>query len=389
MKDVSGNLYAQREQRPSLADEFNRDKQVSPIFGGDLLNQLRAMRRRRTLGRRVMLAVALIYAAGMAAFVALLVLRNSVERAGRLTASTGVTSKQAASSPARAAILTALAMRQAVLQWKDTGEHLREARSWAQKGRQDTAATLLQEVLAANPNNSEALFELAEIHFQQGSDDRARELLQRLLAVDPQRKAAIQMLAVIYSRTGQHGQALVLANWMLETDPDSTEAHRVAGLACLQTNHLDLALAHFRKWVTAEPENISAQKQYADVLLMQNEVEKAKVIYEAILKKNPDVADAYRQLAVCYARKTKVEEAVSTMIQAVYVVGAPKVTAWFKDPGFDSVRHQKLFALLERQLTMPQFNARITQGSGSQAGPDMAFDLRRLEQIQAMLKAPK
>jgi tetratricopeptide (TPR) repeat protein len=384
MSDVPGNLYSHREQRPSLADECDRDKHVSPIFGGDLLKQLRFMRRRRTVVRRIMLVVALVYAAGMAAFIALLVLRNSVDRTKLTAAEANVTKSQPAASTSAA--LAPKAMRQAIQQWRDAAERLREARVWIQKGRHDTASALLQGLLADNPNNSEALFELAQIYFQQ-NDDRARDLVQRLLIIEPQRKAATQMLATLYSRSGQHEQALALANWMLDLDPDSTEAHRVAGWAYLQTNRLDLAAVHFRKWVTADPDNMAAQKQYADVLLAQNEVEKARAIYEVILKKKPDEADTYRQLAICFARKTMVEQSVSTMIQAIYVIGAPKVATWFKDPGFESVRHQKLFALLEKQVTMPQMNAHVVQQPGAQVGPNANFDLRRLEQVQAMLKA--
>ncbi len=384
MNEVPGNLYSHREQRPSLADEFDRDKHVSPIFGGDLLKQLRAMRRRRTLARRIMVIVALVYAAGMAAFIALLVLRNSADPGQTAAAPKG--EKAALSTPTHE-LLTPKTMRLSVQQWKDSTERLREARVWIQKGRHDTASALLQGLLASNPNHGEALLELAQIYFQQGADVQACSLLQRLLTIEPQRKLAAQMLATLYSRASRHEQALVLANWILDVEPDATEAHRVAGLAYLQTNRLDLALVHFRKWVTAEPDNLAAQKQYADVLLAQGELEKARAIYEAILKKKPEEADAYRQLAICYARQTLVEQSVSTMIQAIYVIGASKVSTWFKDPGFASVRHQKLFALLEKQVTTPQISAHVVPQAGMQMGPNANFDLRRLEQVQAMLKA--
>ncbi len=384
MKDVSGNLYTHREPRPSLAEEIEHEKDDSSIFGGELLKQLKGMRKRRTLMRRVMVVLALVYAAGMAGFIALILMRNSAERGGRKTVAVPVVTNQAPLVTV-ATLYDAKTMRLAVQQWKDAGEKLREARQWIPKGRQDMAETLLREILAVNPQHGEALFESAQLYFQQNSNDRARDMLQRLLAVDPQRKAAIQMLATVYARTEQFDQALSLATWIMEFDPECAEAHRIAGLAALHSKRSDLALVHFRKWATLEPENIVAQKQYADVLLELKEYTRAGTLYEVVLKKKPDEADAYRQLAVCFAKQTMVEKTVSTMIQAIYNVGAPKVALWFKDPGFESVRNQKLFALLERQITTPQMSGKTGQ-SGGDVSLDLGAELQRIQQMKATFR---
>lgn len=383
MKDVPGNLYTHRESRPSLADEVERDKEPS-MFGGEMLRQLTGIRKRRIWVRRLMVIVALAYGAGLAAFIAMILMRNSAERGGRQAVVTAENTNRPPVAPV-VQVYDAKAMRLAIQQWKETGEKLHEAHQWMQKGRQDTARTLLQDILTANPYHAEALFEAAQLSFQQGANEHASELLQRLLTVDPQRKAAAQMLATVYSRAGQHEQALSLANWIMETDPECAEAHRIAGVAALQAKRLDLALVHFRKWSLAEPENLVAQQQYADVLLDLKDYDKARALYEGILKKKPDEADAYRQLAVCYAKQALVDQVVATMIQAIYNVGAAKVATWFKDPGFESVRNQKLFVQLERQVTMPQMSGRVNQPSASDS-MDMGAELQRIQQMQAVIK---
>jgi tetratricopeptide (TPR) repeat protein len=385
MKDASGYLYTHREPRPSLADEVAQEESNPALDGGDFPKQLKGMRKRRIMVRRVILTVALVYAAGLAAFIALILMRHSAERSsGQALAASAVTNQ----SPAQPAVMASdpKALRLTIQQWKDAAEKLREARQWVQKGRLDTAEALLQEVLAANPYYSEALFDTAQLYFQQDANDRARAVLQRLLTVDPQRKAAIQMLATVFSRTDQQDQALALANWIMETDPECMEAHRIAGVAARKAQRLDLALVHFRKWAAAEPENISAQKQYADVLLDLKEYDKASALYEGILKKKPDEADAYRALAVCFARKTMVEQVVATMIQAVYNVGPAKVAPWFKDPGFEPVRQQKLFVMLERQVSIPQMAGKANQPSISDSQLDLGVELQRIQQMQSMLK---
>lgn len=385
MKDSSGNLYTHREARPSLADEIAHERDEGSIFGGDLLRQLKGMRKRRALLRRIMVVVALLYAAGLAAFIALILMRNSAEKSSRRASVVPALTNQ---HPARpdAVVTDPKAIRLAVQQWKSAGEKLHEARLWIQKGRRDMAVAQLDEILTLNPYNSEVLFEAAQLAFQQGANDRARDLLQRLLMVDPHRKAAVQMLATVFSRTAQHEQALSLATWIMDSDPDCAEAHRIAGLAALDVKRLDLALVHFRKWATLVPDSVDAQKQYADVLLSLKDYGKAGAIYEGILKKKPDEADAYRQLAVSFAKQTMVEQTVSTMIQAIFNVGASKVAPWFSDPAFESVRHQKLFALLERQVTTPQLSAKVGQSSGVGMSMDLGQELHRIQQMQSMLK---
>lgn len=386
MKEGSDSFYSRREERPSLADEIERDHRTVSGVDGGLRKQLKAMRLRRLWMQRVVITVALLYTMGLTAFIA--VIMSHGEKRGASSASRSVvgTAPSQAGSHSIAAVYSIKEIRSLVQKWEKLGDQLHEAHAWMQKGRRDMAGAILQEALKDNPDNGDVLLELAQLAFEQGAFDRSRVLLQRVLNIDPQHKKACQMLADTYSHLGQHEQALVLADWILAGDSEAVEAHRVAGLAHEKAKRLNQAAVHFRKWSALAPDNLEAQKQYAAVLMSLQEFEKAGNLYAAILRKTPNEMDAYRQLAVCYAKQMQVEKTVATMIQALYVVGAPNVTKWFKDPAFDNIRTNKLFVVLERQVAMPAMSGKMTQAGEVQLNLDATFDQKRMQQLQDALK---
>jgi hypothetical protein len=113
---------------------------------------------------------------------------------------------------------------------------------------------------------------------------------------------------------------------------------------------------------------------------------KAADLYDNILKKKAVEADAYRQLAICYAEQTQVDKTVETLTQALALLGAPLVTTWFKDPGFDTVRTHSLFATFERNATRPVLGAKPAQTGETTINMNSVFDTKRMQQVQGMLK---
>lgn len=386
MPDASDNLYSQREPRLSLADEIARDARAVPAFDGNLQQQLRIMRRRRIWMLRIVVTIALIYTMGLTAFIAVIMSHRTNGRATVAAATNEPLSRKLAGKSGAAADNLA-DIRRSIQKWKASSEQLREARTWVQKDRRDTAAVILKQAVTDDPADVALQFELGQLYLEQGDFERARELLLRVLRVEPQHKGARQMLAAAYSHLGQHEQALALANWILEDDPDDEEVQRIAGLAHLQANRLNEAMLHFRKWLVLSPDKVEAQKQYADVLMRLQEYDKAAGLYEDILKKKSTDAEVYQHLAICYAKLMHGEQTVATMVQALYIVGTPSVAKWFKDPGFDNVRTNKLFSLLERQVTAPTMAGKATQAGETLLDLNSIIDEKRLKQIQSEIKS--
>ena len=390
MKHTSGSLYAQREERLSLAEEMERHKGVPSVWSGDLQKKMNRIRSRHLWLRRFALAVVLLYALGLTAFITMIMFRGKPSRASSAPVASSPTTTQAKPPVlAKPDPYSVGGLHLAIQNWKDAGDRLRDARTWTQKNRRDMAAALLQEGLKDSPENVALLFELAQLNFDKRDFARTRELLQHVLCIEPNHKTAGQMLATTYLFLGLHEQALTLADWILEGAPDSDVAHRVAGLAQLKAKRLDQAVIHFRKWVARAPNDQDAQRQYADTLMGLKDYEKAGAIYENLLKNNSAMAEVYHQLAICYAQRAMVDKSVATLTQALCVIGAPQVATWFKDSGFDGIRTHKLFTVFERQVITPTLATKAMPSGETRVDLESTFDQKGMKQLQDALQAAR
>ena len=389
MVEEVGNLYAQREQRPSLRDEAAQDSRLpASLQKNNFRQQIYAIRRRHIWLQRLVVVGIVLYAVGLTVFILTLKFGPAKSRGVHDLSLDPI---PVVSPPVTKVIRSVSSLSgdiQADIQkWKNAGERLQEARAWIQKGRLDIARNTLEAALADNPENVELLFELAQLTFAQGTDKRACDLLQHVARINPERKLVPQMLADVYNRLGQYEAALALAHWILEGNPDSAAAHQIAGTAELKAHRLEQAVGHFRKWSALEPDNLTALRQYAELLTALKDYAKAGDLYEKILKKEPDDGEIYHQLAMCYARQVQAAKTVATLTQAMSVVGAFRIAAWIKEPGFDAIRKHDLFSVFERELAHTA-DSRGRGGGASEpensisTGPDM----NRMAEIQAVMQ---
>jgi tetratricopeptide (TPR) repeat protein len=400
MNDQPGNLYAQREPRPSLTDEIEQGRQTATsAFGRGLRQQMQALRRRRKWLQRAALVVIVLYVVGLTVFIPMILLRKPAHSVAPPPPAAAIVKPAVPATlpaaptkptPVGVAATDPMAGRLTVQKLKSALEQLREARGWVQKNRPDTARLLLLKILNENPDNVEARWELAQLTFAQGTNDYTRELLLSILRADPGHKNAQEMLATTYLRLGHYESALALAQWILEGDADSCAAHRLAGLALLKTDRFEQAAIHFRKWSALEPDNIEALKHYADAIMRLQEYAKATVLYENILKKKPGEVDVYLQLAICQAKQTQVDKAVETLTQALALVGAPQVAPWLQDEGFSGVRGHSLFVTFARNIARrPVMGNQPAQADETAIDMKSVFDAKRLQKAQQMLTPQK
>ena len=78
----------------------------------------------------------------------------------------------------------------------------------------------LEKMLAANPNNAEALVQLGNDYFDIGNYERAIESYQRSLEVDPRNPDVITDMGVAFRKLGRSKEAADAFRKALEVDPD-------------------------------------------------------------------------------------------------------------------------------------------------------------------------
>lgn len=137
-------------------------------------------------------------------------------------------------------------------------EQLDEARRLEEQGRSDEAEGLYRAVLAAQPNQPDALFHLASFATEGKRHDEAIGHLRRLIETAGPRAAYYNNLGHVYEQAGDPHEAIVCFRQALALEPDHPEAHNNLGVIYLGLARAAEAVQEFEAALSARPEFTSA-----------------------------------------------------------------------------------------------------------------------------------
>ncbi len=101
-----------------------------------------------------------------------------------------------------------------------------KANSALQNKRYDEALAAYQEILKADPNNTEALKGIGETYLRMKKSPEAISFLEKAYKADPDRRTVIN-LGLAYAETGNYGKAIETWDVLLAREPDSNIANMV------------------------------------------------------------------------------------------------------------------------------------------------------------------
>jgi tetratricopeptide (TPR) repeat protein len=144
----------------------------------------------------------------------------------------------------------------------------RQALAWVgstliAQGRRDLAAPVLQELLAADPTNVQALLNLGALAVQAGDADTATRHLTRALELNPDSSEAMVNLAGAHAMQGRRAEALRLYTEAVEADPNNYLAHAGLGMQQLRDGQLQEGITHLIRAVELEPEYVDGYRTIA------------------------------------------------------------------------------------------------------------------------------
>ncbi|HEY2342684.1 MAG TPA: tetratricopeptide repeat protein, partial [Chthoniobacteraceae bacterium] len=197
-------------------------------------------------------------------------------------------------------------------------------RGWArhQEGGLAEAETLYREVLAKQPNRSDALRLLALLANQAGHSSAAVELAKRWIALEPESAEAYLLLGVALRSSGhpaegvdayrkslkrsphqpealcnlanalqdlgRPAEALEACDQAVEFDPAFAPAHFGRGLALIALDRNAEAAAAGREAVRLDPAHVDAWNNLGDALHRSGILPEAVAAYQEALKRNPE-----------------------------------------------------------------------------------------------------
>ena len=189
-------------------------------------------------------------------------------------------------------------------------QRLAEATALQQKGAAGPAERLYREMLAADPNQADALHNLGVICAQSSRLDEALDLIQRSLALKPDFAAAHNSLGIVFRRMGRGADAIANYERALDLDPSYVDACQNLGLALRLAGRFDEAVVRLGDVVRKKPASPDAQFNLGQALKDAGHVEAAMTAFREAIRLRPDHAESQRALGAALLQTGKNDEAL-------------------------------------------------------------------------------
>jgi tetratricopeptide (TPR) repeat protein len=176
-------------------------------------------------------------------------------------------------------------------------------------GRLADAEKIYRQVLAAHPNNADALFLLGSLAHQSGKFEAACDLLNQAILANPNAPDYYVNLGIVLMAQGRIPDAAANFPKALQLRPQHSEAHFGMGVALSQMHQLQPALAAFRQTVALSPNHAIAWMLLGNTLRELNQMEEAVSAYRRAIALNPKLPDVHNNLGGALGNLNRLDEA--------------------------------------------------------------------------------
>ncbi|HEV7815167.1 MAG TPA: tetratricopeptide repeat-containing glycosyltransferase family protein [Janthinobacterium sp.] len=168
----------------------------------------------------------------------------------------------------------------------------------------------------SGPSAADTLQRAIALH-QQGDIRQAGALYLEVLAAEPDNFDALHLLGVYAQQTGDNQAACDLIARALSIDPGSAIAHTNLGIVLERMKRYDDALAAHQKALDLAPDTQAALNNYGATLLKLRRPAEAAAYFERALHLDPAYAEAMGNLGNSYIDMRRYEEALLCLDQAL------------------------------------------------------------------------
>ena len=185
------------------------------------------------------------------------------------------------------------------------------------EGKKNEAAGVIDEILAKNANDPEALLLKGRLLLSENKSGDAVVLMRKAVQSEPSLRSGHYYLGLAHLVDHDLQQAKSEFSEALNQNPRETRARMALAQIYLQSRSFDLAVAEAERAVESEPSNIKALMILGDALLSKGEIKKGEGIYQQILKLAPAEPVGYYRLGLLRRGQKKEQEALSLFEKAL------------------------------------------------------------------------
>ncbi|MDJ0949077.1 MAG: tetratricopeptide repeat protein [Alphaproteobacteria bacterium] len=172
-----------------------------------------------------------------------------------------------------------------------------------QAGRLQEAGAVYGRILAARPDNDEALHLAGVLAHQSGAPKAAVRLIEQAIALNPEATAYHYNLGEALFEMGRFEEAAESYARVLERDPNVSDAHYRLGGAFYELGRHEESVASYRRAVALAPRDAEILHDMANPLIKLGRVDQGAEAFEQALALRPDYEEARARLdSLGYAR---------------------------------------------------------------------------------------
>ena len=205
---------------------------------------------------------------------------------------------------------------------KVSGTAMQQAQQLAKAGRVGPARTKLAEVLAANPNDVEALALQARLEGAVGNSLIAVAAADQALSVAPDNGSALLSRGVVYEYAGDDNHAYEFYQRAVRADARQALARLLLGNAEMRRGRPAQAAEQYRAAVALQPDDVQAHARLAAAEVASGQCSKALANISAAQERNPkdgDLMQVFVRLAsTCPGVKGEERDMALDYAQALY-----------------------------------------------------------------------
>jgi len=199
----------------------------------------------------------------------------------------------------------------------DLQETLQRAVALHQSGRLAEAEDLYRTVLAAAPDNFDALHLCGVLKHQRGQSAEALGLIARALATNSRSAAALSNHGIVLSALDRLDDAVASYDKAIAANPDYAEAFNNRGNALGVLRRLDDAIASYDRALALRPQYLEAQINRANCLRLLRRNEEALAAYNKALVLAPGDAELFNHRGGTLRDLQRPAEAIASFDRAI------------------------------------------------------------------------
>ncbi|MEA2707913.1 MAG: protein O-GlcNAc transferase [Phycisphaerales bacterium] len=184
-------------------------------------------------------------------------------------------------------------------------------------GRLAQAETIYRQVLAADPNQADALHLLGMIAQQAGQHQHAEQLLARAIRVQPNSPEFHFTLAQVFRTAGRADESIAAYRRAIELDPTRADAHAELGAMYHERGDIDAAMRSFWSAATLRPDDAAAYSNLCAELVTLKRYEEAVVAGQHAVELRPDWADAWSNYGAALYRAKRIDDSIAAYGRAI------------------------------------------------------------------------